>query len=632
MPPGFEFPIEEGSVDLWRPLPHEILDPASRTSHYLSVLGRLAPDATPERAQEEMSALAARITAAHPAEMTGWGARVVPLREDITRNVTSLFWFLLGGVGLLLLITCANLANLLFARSLSRTAEMNLRGALGARRGRLLRQLLTESAMLAALGCTAAILISPVALEAIVRAAPTDLPLLGYAEIDVRMLLFAALVGIGSALAFGLAPALRILRFQLPRFDFAAELRKGKSVSAIGQVGIRSGLLVAQVAFSMILLVGTGLLVRSFREIQRVQLGFDPRALVSMEVEIPESRYPDVAAQAAFFTRVRESVAGIPGVSAVAASSQPLGTGSFMTMSFAIEGRPSANPSGREDPQALHAVSPGYFEVLGQRVVAGRAFDSNDRADGAPVVIVNESLARRHFADGTAVGSMIAFRVGETPWLEIVGVVADARVQSPDQEPEPALYIPFEQAPYPWLTWMTILARVTDAPDPLGASTSFRAAVTDVDPNVASSGIRTVNSAFGDNMAQRTFALTLVAAFASVSLFLLLVGLYGLMTYWVERERREIGVRIALGADGRRIVLRVVTRALVLTGLGVCGGLLAAAGASRVVTALLYQVSPVDAVTYATAAALVVAVTLVTAVVPSIRAARIDPLVAMRAD
>jgi len=627
MPPDFAFPLEDEEVELWRPLRRESLDPTSRTSHYLGVVARLSPSVTLESAQAEMDDIARQIAREHPSEMTGWGVRVVPMRDDVTRDVASLFWFLLGGVGLVLIISCANVANLLLARSVSRQSEMALRGVLGAPRGRVLRQLLTEGAMLAALGCAVGFALAPIFLDALVRAAPPDVPLLAFARIDLRMLGFAAAVGVACALLFGLAPGLR-----LGRSDLSTSLRQGRGTSIRGQLEIRGGLLAAQVALSVVLLVGAGLFVRSFREIQAVELGFEANGLVLMDVEIPETRYPELSDQASFFRRLEEEVENIPGVSAVTASSQPLGSSSVMTMSFAIEGRVASNPSGREDPEALHAVSPAYFGTIGQRVVDGRAFESGDRADGAPVVIVNEALVRKQFADGSAVGSRIAFRVGETPWLEIVGVVEDTRLQSPDVAPVPTLYIPLEQSPYPWLTWMTIAARVPGERDPLTIAGEMRAAILALDPTLAPSDIRTVDGSFRENLSQRTFALTLISSFALVSLLLVLVGLYGLVTYSVARERREIGVRIALGADSRRIVLRIVRRSLVLTSMGIAGGLLAAGAGSRVVAAFLYGISPLDVESYLVAGALMVLVAVGTAAIPALRAAATDPLMAMRSE
>jgi putative ABC transport system permease protein len=302
------------------------------------------------------------------------------------------------------------------------------------------------------------------------------------------------------------------------------------------------------------------------------------------------------------------------------------------TTCCSIEGRVASNPNGREDDEIVHAVTPGYFELMGERMVSGRAFDARDRADGAPVVIINESLARKHFPDGDAIGHRIAFRVGETPWREVVGVVADARIASPDEPPRPAIFIPFAQKSWSWLTWMTIMTRTSGPGDPLAISHGLRAALHDVNPDLPPLSIRTVDEAFRANTARRSFAMTLVGGFGVLALVLTIVGLYGLITYSVARERRDIGVRIALGAHSGAVVSRVLRRSLALAAAGAAAGLVGAAALSRVVAGLLYGVSPVDVATYGAAVAVVLGVALATAALPAYRAAHTDPMLAIRTD
>jgi putative ABC transport system permease protein len=624
MPASFDFPNDEAEV--WRTLMDDELDPTSRTSHNYSVVARLAPGATIERAQTEMTAIAARIAQEHPTEMTGWSARVVPLHEDLTRNVASLFWVLLGGVGVVLLIACGNLANLLLARAVSRQREIAVRGALGAGRGRILRQLLTESGLLALAGGMGAIALAPLLLGVLVRAAPADIPLLDRAAIDLGMLAFSAAAALGCAALFGLAPAVR-----LSRSDLETALRSGRDGSHAGHLRLRGALLVAQVSLSVVLLVGAGLFVRSFRAMHATELGFDPEGLVLMDVDLPGPRYPEIPTQTAFYERLLERVSSIPGVTA-AGTSQPPGGGAGMTFSFAIEGREASNPNGREDDETLHAITPGYFDVLGQAIVAGRAFDARDGADGAPVVILNESLARKHFPDGDAVGHRIAFRVGETPWREIVGVVADARLESPDVEPDPGIFIPFAQKTWPWLTWTTVVARVDPTVDQASVPAALRDALTELDPALPPQSIRTVEAEFRENTARRSFAMTLVSGFGVLALLLCVVGLYGLITYSIARQRREIGVRIALGAGSGDVVGQVLRRSVVLTALGAAGGVAVALGVSRAIESLLYGVSAVDPSTYALTVAGVMIVALATAALPALRAARTDPVRALRTE
>jgi len=627
MPERFSFPAE--GIDVYRPHTDSSFDPSNRTSHNHQVVARLAPGATVERAQAEMTRIAEEIAEEHPREMTGWGAQVVLVHDDLTRNVEALFWVLLGGVAVVLLITCANIANLLLARAVGRQREIALRGALGAGRGRILRQLLTESVMLTLVGGAGAMAIAPLIMGLLIGAAPADVPLLGRAAIDGRMLAFAAAAALSCALLFGLTPALRLSRAP----DLQSALRAGRDASQAGHARLRGALLVGQVGLSVVLLVGAGLFVRSFRALQATELGFEPDGLVLMDASLPSASYPDTPEQVSFYDQLLERVEALPGVAAAAGSSQPPASSSMMTFSFAIEGRVAANPTGREDDEPVHAITPGYFEVLGQRMVAGRAFGPGDRADGAPVVIFNETLARKHFPEGDAVGHRISFRPGETPWMEIVGVVEDARLESPDVAPRAGTFIPFAQKSWTWLTSLTVVARAEPGyGDPASLSDGLRDAMLELDANVPPLSVRTVAGSFRENTARRSFAMTLVGGFGVLALLLSVVGLYGLITYSVARERREIGVRIALGAHSGDVVARVLRRALALTAVGALAGLAGAAALARVVEGLLYGVSPVDATTYAVTLGLVIAVALATTAMPALRAARTDPMEAIRTD
>ena len=627
MPEGFAFPSE--GVQLYRPFRDSSWDPTNFTSHNHQVVARLAPGVSVERAQAEMAGLAEQIAVEQPREMTGWSARVVPLHEDVTRNVEALLWVLLGGVGVVLLITCGNIANLLLARAVGRQPEIALRGALGAGRGRIVRQLFAESLMLALLGGVGAMGVAPVIMELLVAAAPPDVPLLERASIDVRMLALTAAAALSCALLFGLAPALRSARTR----DLQSALRSGRGASQAGHMRLRGALLAGQVALSVVLLVGAGLLVRSFRALSVTELGFEPEGLVLMDTSLPQASYPETPGQVAFFERLLDRVQALPGVAAAAGSSQPPASATSMTFSFAIEGRAPTNPSGREDDEPVHAVTPGYFEVLEQRLVGGRVFGPADRADGTPVVILNETLARKHFPGGDAVGHRISFRPGETPWMEIVGVVADARLESPDVEPRTAIFIPFAQKSWPWLTSLTVVARAEPGyGEAAELGDDLRDAMLALDAGVPPLSVRTVEGSFRENTARRSFAMTLVAGFGLLALVLSVVGLYALISYSVARERREIGVRIALGAHARDVVGRVLRRALALTTLGALAGLVGAAALSRVVEGLLFGVSPRDAATYVATAGLMLVIALVTTAVPALRAARTDPMAAIRTD
>ncbi len=625
MPAGFDYPT--ANVDLWRAMPDDRLDPTERTSHNFSVIGLLREGVSVGAAQAEMSQLARAIAEEHPAQMTGWGVNVVPFHADLTRNVRTLLLVLLGGVGVVLLIVCGNLANLLLARAASREREMAVRGAMGAGRGRIMRQLLTESGLLAVLGGVGAALVAPTLLRVLVAAAPADVPLLGRASVDLRMLAFAGAVAFGCAALFGLAPALRLARTDVDR-----ALRGTRTTSGAGHVRLRDGLLVGQVAFSVVLLVGAGLFIQSFRAVTTVDPGFDPEGLSVMELDLPFGRYGEIDEQVDFYDGLLERVRAIPGVADASASTWTPASGQSMTMSFAIEGREATNPSGREDDEPLVAVHPRYFETLRQAVVEGRALGPADGRDGAPVAVISESLARKHWPAGGAVGSRIAFRVGETPWREIVGVVADARLAGPDIEPGPVVYVPYAQKTWPWLTWMGVVVRRADGVDEGSVGASLRTVLADVDPTLPPHELTTIAARFQESTARRAFAMTLVGGFGALALGLSLIGLYGILGYTLSRQRREIGLRIAVGAGARDIVGRVLGRSLVLTLSGAAVGVLVSLVLARWVESLLYGVSPTDPGLYLIIVAGVAMVATVTSLGPARRAARTDPLDALGSD
>jgi putative ABC transport system permease protein len=625
MPAGFAFP--DAAVDLWQVLPDSWLDPTERRSHNNSVLARLAPGVTIGAAQSEMMQIAAAVAREHPQYMTGWGVNVVPLHADMAAQVRPLLIMLLGAVAVVLLIACGNLTNLLLARGVARQREIAVRSALGASRARIARQLLTESLLLAVLGGAASLAVAPALLHVLVATAPDGIPLLERAAINGRILLVTGALVLGCALLFGLVPATRLLRT-----GAQATLHGARAGDHAGQARLRAGLLVAQVALSVVLLIGAGLFVRSFVAIQATHLGFDADGIVMMNVDLPQSRYPDTPEHTAFFTSLIDRVRAIPGVERVAGTNGPPGSQWGSTFSFSIEGRIALNPSGREDDERLYTVTPGYFELLGQSMVAGRAFDTRDRAGTTPVVIISRSLADKHWPGEDPVGRRISFRAGDTPWMEIVGVAEDVRLASPDQEPIPLLYVPYEQKPWPWLTWLTVLARVHPGTEQAAMKLALRNALLELDPALPPRSTTTAAEAFRDATARRSFSMTLVAGFGAVALLLTVIGLYGLLAYNVAREQREIGVHMALGASAALILQRVVRRSFVLASIGAAAGVAIALVISRAIESLLYGVSPVDAMTYVGTVLIVLATALLTALVPARRAARTSPLHALRAD
>ncbi|MBR9988246.1 MAG: ABC transporter permease, partial [Gemmatimonadetes bacterium] len=369
-----------------------------------------------------------------------------------------------------------------------------------------------------------------------------------------------------------------------------------------------------------------------FAAMQKTEAGFDAEGIVMLSVDLPQARYPATPEQAAFYSQLIERAGAIPGVIDVAATNGPPGSGWGSTFSFSIEARNARNPSGREDDERLYTVTPGYFDVLRQRIVSGRAFEARDRAGTTPVVIISRSLARKHWPGEDPIGARLSFRAGETPWMEVIGVAEDVRLASPDQEPIPLLYIPHEQKPWPWLTWLTVLTRVQPNADVAGVRLALSETLLALDPALPPVTVTTANDAFRDATARRRFAMTLVAGFGIVALLLTVIGMYGLLAYNVAREQREIGVRMALGAPAAAMLLRVVRRSLGLALLGSAAGLLIAATAARAAAALFYGVSPVDLPTYAVTVLVVLAVAVLTALIPARRAARTSPLHALQSD
>lgn len=622
MPRSFAFPSD--AVQLWLPLRANELDATERRSHNYRVAAKLKPAVTIAQAQAELSALARVLAREHPQFMTGWDVNVVGLHQDLTAAVRPLLFVLLGTVAVVLLIACGNLANLLLARAVARTGEFALRSALGAGRARIARQLMTESLVIGLSGGVLGVLLAASTLRMLLAAAPDNIPLLQQVSLNWSVLAFAAAVTLFSILVFGLMPALR-----LARSDLQATLREGRG-TGIQHARLRGALLVAEVTLSVVLLVGAGLLVRSFVALQRIDLGYQANNLLVMTIDLPRARYSDTPQQIDFYERLVTRLATVAQVVAVAGTSLPPGGGQAMTFSFGIQGRQAANPSGREEPEELHAITPDYFRTLGVPLLRGRAFTASDRADAPPVVIINQALAKKHWPNQDAVGQRIAFRPGEAPWLEIAGVVGNTRMASPDADPVPALYLPHAQKTWPWLSWLSIIARIAPGVTPTDLQPRLQAALWELDAQLPIQAFGTVDERYGATLARRSFAMTMVLTFALVALALSIVGLYGLMAYTVAQQRREFGIRLALGARSTDIVRSVMRRSLGLTTFGLALGLAASLGTTRFLSTLLYDVAPNDPLTLALITAVVLLTAGLASWLPAYRAVRSDPLAALK--
>jgi len=468
--------------------------------------------------------------------------------------------------------------------------------------------------------------VARVFLSAFVALAPGDIPRLDDVGLDGMVLLFAAGATLLSTLLAGMLPALRLARSDLQGTLRSADVRAG----GLPHGRLRSALLVAEVTLSLILLSGAGLLVRSSVQLGRIDYGYDTTGLAAVMLDLPRARYTMTDEQRTFYARLIEEVRTVPGVLDVSGTSEPPAVGFEMTFSFAIEGRPSPNPSGREDPQSLRVVAYDYFRTMRIPLVSGRAFDERDRADAPAVIIINQSLARRHWPAEDPVGRRISFTGATGPWLEIVGVVGDTRMSAADEPPAPGMYLPHAQKPWVWMSWLTLIVRPQPGVRPQSLRDGVAGRLARLDPELPIQRYATLAELYGESLARRRFAMLMLVAFAGAALLLGIIGMYGVLAYTVAQRRRDIGIRMALGASSRSVVREVVRHALALAGLGILLGGVAALALTRLLQSLLYEVSPTDPWTLAGVALLVVIITSLAAWVPARRAARISPVSVMR--
>jgi len=624
MSPGFRFPSPE--VEFWLPRRFDADDRNSRRAHQWRVLARLRSGTSVDRAQAEMSGIAARLASAYPEWMNGWGVRVVPYRADLVRDVRPLLLVLLGAVGLVLLVACANVANLLLARAVTREREVALRTALGARRGRLLRQFLTESALLALLSAAAALMVLVFTMDALLAHAPPDIPLLQETRIDGRVLLFAGAITLGGLLLCGLLPAVRA-----SRSDVQSTLRDtGSPFATRGHRRLRNGLLVFEVAVSVLLLIGAALLTRSFATLLRVDYGFNPDRLLLVGLDLPYARYQGSPAHLAFGERLLARARSLPGVTAADLTTEPPIVGYNNTFSFVIEGRPRSGPDPREDPVPLRPVTPGYFRTMGVPIMQGRAFEERDRPGMPAVVIVNAVLAEKFWPGQNPVGVRLSREGPSGPWLEIVGVAGDTRHFGLEADPEPALYIPYAQKPWAWMSWMSLMVRTSG--DPMQLASGLRREIQSLDPDLALERVATIHDIYGESLARRRFTTLLIGGFAFITMTLGVVGIYGVLSYVMAQQRRDVGVRMALGARVGQVVRLIMAQGMALALAGVVLGILAALALTRLLSGLLYQTSPRDLATFVGVSLLLLGVAAVACWLPARRAARVDPVQALRAD
>ncbi len=611
-------------VDVWTPMAFKPDETANdnRGSHYINVAGRLKPGVTVAQAKAELELIATQLAKQYPDSNKGWGIVIARLQDYSVREVRPVLFTLLGAVGCVLLIACANLANLLLARATARHREISIRAALGAGRGRLIRQLLTESVVLAICGGAAGVVLANWGLDALLALAPTDLPRSGDIRLNSAVLLFSLALSIMTGLVFGIAPA-----WLAARADVNEALKQGTRGSTEGGARgrLRGALVVVEVTFALVLLGGAGLLARSFMQLAKVDPGFIPENATLMRLSLPQKKYAEPEQQTAFANALLERVKNLPGVQAVGIThSMPL-VGDYV-LSFNIEGRPAIAPS---DLPSLnyYSVTPDYFRAMGIRLVRGRVFTPQDDARAPRVCLINETLARQFFPNEDPIGKRMNITNGPDAWREIVGIVGDIKQYGVDQTTTSQGYEPFAQKPF---SSLNVVIRTKGSPAALLGA--LRPAVYEVDKDQPVGAIRPLEEIVAESISRQKFAMTLLTVFSSVALVIAAVGIYGVMAYNVVQRTGEFGIRMALGAQQRDVLRLVLIQGGKLIGLGLAIGLLATLAASRAMGSMLFNTSAYDPLTLSSITLLLGAVALIACFFPANRATKVNPIEALRTE
>ncbi|MEW6213372.1 MAG: ABC transporter permease [Acidobacteriota bacterium] len=628
MPAGFDFPpsipttakLPSRHADIFVPLG---LDPAKtpRGVSSLFAVGRLKDGATLEQAQAEMDSIATSLEEEHPRTNGEKGVNLVALHTQVVGDTRPALLILLAAVAFVLLIACANVANLLLARSLARQKEIAIRSALGASRLRVIRQLITESSIVSTLGGGAGLLIAVWGVEALKAISPDYIPRADQIQIDARVVIFTLTVSLLTGLIAGCAPALHASKTDLNE----ALKEGGKGTPQSGRGHLRSLFVISEVALSLVLLIGAGLLIKSFLRIQSIDPGFRSENVLTTWILLPSSKYPKERDQAAFFEKALSSFESLPGVEAAGAVNALPMTGTDSSSSFRIEGREVSSDS----PHAQYrTVNDHYFRAMGIRIIAGREFSSTDNQSARPVAIVNESLARRYWGDENPVGKRVSVNnddKGQPVWNEIVGVAGDVRHFGLNQEPRPELYVPYLQSPE---NFMIVALRCATDPGLLAGAVRNEILAIDRDQSVFNT--RAMEQLVEDSVSDRRFNMLLLGVFAALALSLASVGLYGVMSYSMSQRTHEIGIRSALGARRGDVIRLVVGQGMALAAVGIGAGLAAAIALTRLMSSLLFGVSVLDPAIFAGVSLMLAATAFVACYIPARRAARVDPMTALR--
>jgi putative ABC transport system permease protein len=624
MPAGWKFPAHWEASDVVMPLWHLYPNaPGQRGAHYAQLIGRLKPGVTVAQADAEMKTIARQLEQQYPDTNTDRGASVVPILQDTVRNVRPALLVLSGAVALVLLIACANVANLLLARAATRAREIGIRTALGASRGAVVRQLLVESLLLALLGGAGGLLLAWASIQLLGAYGPRNVPRLSEVHINLGVSAFTFGLAILSTLLFGLGPALQVSRGNLTNV-----LQQGAKGSTGGLHGtrMRAGLVVSQISLSLLLLAGAGLLIRSFFNLQATDVGFDPTRLLVINEALPRATYPDAQKQRAFYEQILPKLAALPGLESVVGVNPAPFSGED-DASFRMQFAPDSGPGNH--PAASHVLTtPGYFRTVRIPLRAGRDFEPRDNENAPHVAMVNETFVRRFIPDRDPIGQHILLdgEKGEINSLEIIGVVGDTKQSQLGVPTLPGIYRPFAQSPSRqlWLVFRTANENLS------GIHSAIRSVFREQDPDVFLSHIDPMQSLIGETLARPRFNMLLLGVFAGTALLLAAIGIYGVIAYSVTQRTREIGIRMAFGAQRRDMLGMVLRQSLTVVVIGIAIGLLAAFASTRLLASLLYGVGANDVLTYAGVVFLLGTAALLASYIPARRAMKVDPMVALR--
>jgi putative ABC transport system permease protein len=620
MPPDFKLP---SAAEAWTPLAEDSSEMRLRAARYYQAVARLKPGVARGQAEAEMRTIASRLAAEYPDSDSNWSVRLVSLRETLVGDARPALLILFGAVGLVLLIACANVANLMLARATARHREVAIRAALGASRWRIVRQLVVESVLLSCLGGALGVFLAQWSVGAILWLLPKELrfPRVEEAHVDLAVLGFAFAVALLTGVVLGLIPGLKA-----SRGGFHEALKEsGRGASAGRRLRrARGAVVVAEIALTLVLLAGAGLLIRSFERLRRVELGFNAERVLVFPISTSMAKYAQPEARAAYFERLAEQAQSVPGVESVArASCPPLMYTMFFP--FSVEGHAKPN----EVPQAwFNSVGPNYFELMGIGLLEGRGFTDEDRAGTTNAAVINETMRRRYFAGEDPLGKHLTINYLNTPLtVEVVGVARDIKQESLAAQPNAQIYVADPQVP-----WFSTALVVRARGDANAMLPSVERAVRAFDPAQSGSGAKTMGQLLSDSAAQPRFYSLLLGCFAGLALLLAAVGVYGLISYAVAQRTHEIGIRVALGARGGDVLRLVVGEAMLLVLFGIVAGLGAAFALTRLMKSLLYEVGATDPATFAGVTALLACVALAACVIPARRAMRVDPVIALRCE